>query len=311
VEAPTVSALIPTYDRPHFLAEALRSVVSQPVEGLEVIVGDDGTLGKKVVDELADPRVRYVLNRPRLGMAGNWASLLDAARGRYLALLMDDDRWMEEFLPKSLAVLNANRDVGVVFTNHLFDRDGERFERRCPLAGGLHEDFVVDFLRLNPVPISAAVFRREAWKSARPLPDTAAADIVLFGRMADAGWPFFYIDQPLMIYRDHPAMFSASMSFRNDAVRAWEELLVTAPEAITLRDRSLADALVSRAATRGEGGDLEAARNDLRRAMVLGPSSPARVRAMLTVFGQPATANLAARAFRLLRGARRVTVRKR
>src|SRR5690348_6615157 len=133
---PTVSVLIPTFDRPHYLTEALHSVVAQDVDAVEVIVGDDGRRGQAVVEQLAEHRIRYQRNPNRLGIANNWNRLLDSARGRYLALLMDDDRWDPSFLRKVLAVFDEHPDVDLVFTNHLFDRDGERRVRDCDLAEG-------------------------------------------------------------------------------------------------------------------------------------------------------------------------------
>ena len=51
------------------------------------------------------------------------------------------------------------------------------------------------------IAISAAMIARAAWQAVRPLPNTAAADMVLFGRLAERRLPFHYVDSPLMRYR--------------------------------------------------------------------------------------------------------------
>src|SRR3954451_10064879 len=118
---PLVSVLIPTYARPHFLRQAIASVLGQTYTRFELLVGDDGAQGGEVVAAFGDDRVRYLKNARRLGMAQNWQALLDAAQGEILGLLMDDDRWAPDFLESCVDVLVADPEVGVVFTNHSFD----------------------------------------------------------------------------------------------------------------------------------------------------------------------------------------------
>lgn len=277
--APDASILIPTYARPGFLREALRSAVEQTHQAIEVLVGDDGDMAGDVVRELGDPRVRVLVHPARLGMAGNWTALLDAAEAPVVALLMDDDRLAPTFLERCLAVLAADPATGVAFTDHLFDRDGVRRARGCPLAGGPHDDFVATLLRDSPVAVSAAAFRRGLWERVRPLPDTAAADMVLFGRLAELGVRFHYVDEPLMIYRVHGANLSSDPAFRTDAVCAWRALRFSDPAAEALRRGREAEALVSRAALRIRCGELAGAREDLAAARALG--GPGRRRRLL------------------------------
>lgn len=274
---PRVSILIPTYDRPYFLHDAIASALRQTVMEVEILVGDDGDCGRAAVEEFNDRRVHYVKRCPRLGMAPNWQALLDEARAPFMALLMDDDRLEPRFAERCLEHFAVDPELGVVFTNHTFARSGQEDRvRRCELPDGRHDAFARQFLRLKPVAVSAAMIRREAWRDAWPLPNTAAADMVLFVRIAEAGWPFFYVDEPLMRYREHPAMYSGSRAFRDDCVAAWEAVMCHDPAAQRERNRLLADALLSRAAARLMEGSLQHARIDTQQALKLGPSSHMR-----------------------------------
>jgi glycosyltransferase involved in cell wall biosynthesis len=249
------------------------SVLRQTDQDFEIIVGDDGAQGEAVVRRINDPRIRYVRHRNRLGIAGNWTAMLDAAQGDYLSLLMDDDRWASTFLERTRARLDEDATVSVCFSNHTFVGSADAVTRPTLLPAGRHHPFVIDFLRLKPVAVSAAIYRRECWAQVRPLPDTAAADMVLFGRMAEAGAVFYYVDEALMAYRTHAHMFSSSKAFRDDIVRAWESLEVSGQEARALRDRRLAEALVSRAAQALSEGRAHDASTDLRVARRLFPPS--------------------------------------
>lgn len=260
---PDASILIPTYCRPDFLRQAIVSALEQTHANIEVLVGDDGALARPVVEEIGDARVRLLDHPRRLGMANNWNALLDAAQAPVLALLMDDDRLLPTFVEKCLAVLDADPDVGVAFTNHLWDREGVRSVRACGLAAGPKDRFATTFLRESPVAVSAAAVRRALWRRVRPLPDTAAADMVLFGRLTEIGARFHYIDEPLMVYRVHGANLSSEPSFRTDTVAAWRALRFSEPAAEQTRAAKEAAALVSRAALRIRSGELGQAREDL------------------------------------------------
>lgn len=260
-----ISVGIPTYARPAELEQAIRSVLDQGHADVEVIVGDDGTQGAAVVERIADPRVRYVRNEPRLGMAANWNALLDRARGEQVGLLMDDDRWLPGMLDRCLPGFD-DPEVGVVFANHTFDRGGSVEVRPTLLPDGTHRDFAATFLRTRPVAVSCALLRREVWEQVRPLPITAAADMVLFGRAADLGWAFRYVDEPLMAYRVHPDQMSSGPEFRDDGVVAWRALAFRDAEAERLRLGLLREALVSRAAGHVRSGRYDAALADLKAA---------------------------------------------
>lgn len=146
-------------------------------DDLEVIVGDDGGDADQVVMAVGDPRVRYVRNEVPLGMAGNWGSALDTARGRYRALLMDDD-----------VLLEVDRSLGIAFTDHYFDIGGRLRSRGRTLPGGRHDNCVAAILRHRPlVAVSAALMRAEVWEQVRPLPDLLNADVIMHLRAAEAG----------------------------------------------------------------------------------------------------------------------------
>lgn len=269
--SPLVSICIPAYRRPRELREALLSVVGQDFHDLEVVVGDDSGDGEDVVLAIGDPRVRYIRNHTRLGMAGNWSSTLDHARGQYRALLMDDDVLLPGFLSKTVAALDANPAVGIAFTDHYFDVAGERRRRRCSLAGGYHENCIGIILRHRPlVAVSAALMRAEVWQHVRPLPDLLNADLVMHLRAAEAGWAFHYIDTPLMAYRVHTGQLTGDEArFRGDLVAAWDLFTFVNADDELLRRRILASALVARAATHLKAGEGRLAESAASRAETL------------------------------------------
>jgi glycosyltransferase involved in cell wall biosynthesis len=267
---PQVSVLIPTYSRPMLLERALRSVVGQEAKDhVEIIVGDDGEVSDGVISKFGS-RIRHLRNLPRLGLSANVNNLAREAEGEFLAFVMDDDYWLPDFLSKSLSAFREMADLGIVFTNHFFE-NGHRTVRKCDLPAGRHDDFSVKLLRYNPVPISSSLIRRAVWDEASPLPDTDAFDLVLWARAAEKGYPFFYIEEPLMVYKANPSGLSASRAFRHEVVVALEGLRFSDPAAQALLRRRLRAALYSRAKGNVAEGKLIAAIADLVRLLTVLP----------------------------------------
>ena len=66
---PTVSIIIPTYNRSHIIGRALQSVLNQTYRDFEVIVADDGSTDgtEAVVKEFNDERIRYIRHEENKG----------------------------------------------------------------------------------------------------------------------------------------------------------------------------------------------------------------------------------------------------
>ncbi len=97
------------------VAEAVASVVAQTVDDWECIVVDDG--GGELPDEhdpaaLGDPRVRVLRRDQPGGPAAARNAGIDAARGRIITFLDDDDRYRADRLEIAAAGL-TDPDVGV------------------------------------------------------------------------------------------------------------------------------------------------------------------------------------------------------
>jgi glycosyltransferase involved in cell wall biosynthesis len=107
-ENPLVSVVIPTRNRPELVGRAVNSVLQQTLTDLEVIVVVDGpdpaiVSALKVIQD-TDSRLRVLLLPQNLGGSDARNAGIDAARGRWIALLDDDDEWMRQKLEKQLAL---------------------------------------------------------------------------------------------------------------------------------------------------------------------------------------------------------------
>jgi glycosyltransferase involved in cell wall biosynthesis len=118
---PTISTIIPAYNRAHSVRRAIDSVLSQAVD-LEVIVVDDGSTDntREVVNGYEDPRVVYI----RQGNAGAGAARAAGAkraRGRWLHFLDSDDYVCEQAYPKLLALAESGPSLAMAFCECWFE----------------------------------------------------------------------------------------------------------------------------------------------------------------------------------------------
>jgi len=123
-----ISVLIPTYNRPEYLREALKSVLDQSLKPYEVIVADDNPneeINKKnfeVVNEFAKdyPFVKYRKNEKNLGPAENYKNLFYLASGDLINFLGDDDILAPYTLEELSKPFKENDDIVISAGKTLF-----------------------------------------------------------------------------------------------------------------------------------------------------------------------------------------------
>lgn len=121
---PLVSAIITTHNRLDLLKLAVESVYEQTYENIELIVVDDAsTDGTKEYCEAQS--FRYIYIPPEESKGGNHARNIGvmAAKGKYVAFLDDDDRWLPEKIEKQIALMDEQ--TGVVYCARWDEWEGD------------------------------------------------------------------------------------------------------------------------------------------------------------------------------------------
>lgn len=116
---PTVSVVIPTHNRSNYLKRAIDSVLGQSFQDFELIIVDDNSDDdtEDVVHSYSDKRIKYLKNTKNLKATKSRNIGICNAKGKYIALLDDDDYWYPHKLEKQIdKIFQSNKNLGFVYS---------------------------------------------------------------------------------------------------------------------------------------------------------------------------------------------------
>lgn len=149
--SPIVSVVIPTHNRASMVGRAIRSVLCQTFEELELLVVDDASMDNtwKIVKGFQDLRMCYLCHDVQKGAQAARNTGLRASRGKYIAFLDSDDEWLPDKLSAQMALFTENPhqlpDLGVVVTGFVSvdDSTGEVISESVGKSRGyINEEFI-------------------------------------------------------------------------------------------------------------------------------------------------------------------------
>lgn len=164
IRSPRVTVLMATWNRTQTIGRAIKSVIDQSFQDWELIIVGDGSPAEteSVIHKYrsGDKRIKYT----RIEHVGRIAAVtnvgLRMAVGEFVAILDDDDWWIDERkLEKQLAFLDAHSDHigcggGFIVVD---EKDKEQARILKPETNGLIQRMA---LSANPIANSAGIFRR-------------------------------------------------------------------------------------------------------------------------------------------------------
>jgi len=219
------SVVIPVFDRAGPLKNAIRSVLAQSCRDFEIVVVDDGSADnpEAVVNEIADPRIRFARQKNRGASAARNAGI-DLAIGEFVAFLDSDDRFLPHHLEAMRAQLRNTQDTAA-FSPVIMDR-GQGREWIKPPRGPRAGENMADYLLRDRgfVPTDTLVVPRELAARVRYDESIALGDDKDFAiRLALAGCKFLFAEAPGALYDDRYDPSRLSSGRRSAALASWLE----------------------------------------------------------------------------------------
>jgi glycosyltransferase involved in cell wall biosynthesis len=116
--SPTISIILPTYNRAALIGETIASVRLQTYTNWELIIVDDGSVDntEEVVAAIGDHRIRFY-KAGRIGIGGTVKNIgLEKATGELIAFIDSDDLWAPAKLEKQVKALQQYPEAGFSLT---------------------------------------------------------------------------------------------------------------------------------------------------------------------------------------------------
>jgi len=188
-----------------------------------------------VLANIRDRRLRVVAHDRNRGLSAARNTALAAARAPLVAQLDSDDTWEPRYLERVLPRFGDSR-VGLVYTDCFVSGNSDRLRyldprlRHPPLG-------VIDLIPECPIPNPTVTMRLEAVRQAGGYARTlwSTQDWRLYLELAQRGWRFECIDEPLATYRwpaDGASMSHQRGRVKLDLMRMFWQFLVRHPTAL-------------------------------------------------------------------------------
>ena len=204
----SISVIVPTFNRPEMLKETLKSIFNQTYQNFEIVVINDG--GENVSDlirKFQDHRIKYIEHEKNRGMAAARNTGIKIARGKYIALLDDDDLFYPNHLKVAMAQLCG--DTPVIYTDAIratYRKVNDSYQligKKVPYSIDFEKD---NLLVGNISPINCFVFEKEKALQAGLFDET-------FTALED--WEFFVRLSEQCKFK-HIAKVTAQVNWRTD-----------------------------------------------------------------------------------------------
>jgi glycosyltransferase involved in cell wall biosynthesis len=270
VSEPLVSVVMAARNHERYVEEAVRSVLDQDYERLELIAIDDASddATADVLDQcLAEApkgRMRVVRHEQQEGIAETRAHALSLAGGELIGVLDSDDLWLQGKLPRQIELLTSEPDVGLVHAEfQAFDSASG-----APLPWGdrtwnREADPLVELVRLGCFIMTGTVLMRRSAVEQRGVgfvnPGYASYDDYLLFLTIALDWRIAHEDRLVMRYRRHPGnltnvLFSGNLArARANLLERFVNMFPEARERLGAELRQTQAALLVRAAVQERG----------------------------------------------------------
>ena len=232
---PTVSIIMPTYNRAKYISETIGSVLNQTYKHWELIIIDDGSDDntEEIVAQLNDERIQFY-KAGRTGIVGKLKNIgIEKTSGEFIAFIDSDDLWATEKLEKQVAALQQYVDAGFSITGGFnFKNQVEPVDYFFKREGGIkYGEVLISFFKSElPAYTQALMLRRSCIAVAGVFNESKSfADVEFILNLA-SHYEAVILYEPLLYRRLHDT---------NDSGANWEKRYYEGMEIINLYKKKL------------------------------------------------------------------------
>lgn len=222
-KTPLVSVVVPCYNLGQYLVDAVSSVKAQTFKDWELIVVDDGSTDdetKRAIQALQkDPQVT-VLVQKNAGLPITKNNGTKLAKGKYIVSLDADDMLEPEYLAKTVAILEQDKEGKLGFVTTWLKEFGERTNLWKTGA------YDIPALLEQNIIHAGSMFRKSVWEEVggfKKMKIGGYEDWEFWVSVAEKGYKWERIEDPLFLYRIRGNSMLAGI--KNVHVEIYEEII--------------------------------------------------------------------------------------
>lgn len=244
---PLVSILIPTYNRPVYLQQALDSALSQSYKNIEIIICDDSTnlLSYKMIQPYLKKynNINYVKNETRQNIK-NPQKCLELSNGEYINFLMDDDLFRFDKIEKMIDYFLRFPNIKLVTSyRKLIDQNNNELPDEIFNRPLFQEDTFISGINLGDAALkhfnniigepTTVMFRKSDIKNFgtfQNLNFSVVNDLATWLSVLCKG-DAIYISEPLSFFRQHLGQNQRNLEILSESFPDWYNLIVASSNA--------------------------------------------------------------------------------
>ena len=203
-KTPSVSIIIPTYNRSEMLERAIQSIFRQTYKDFEILVIDDCSNDNTLhmLKNFQSHDFKIFRNNTNKGAAYSRNLGINNSRGKFIAFLDSDDEWLPTKLQKQINYFEkCPSKIGVVYCQ-VFDNSFILRKNTKPSKdGNIYSDLLQGWC---PPTTSAFIIKFEALNNGIRFDEKLKSfqDYDLWIQLAKF-WEFHFIPEPLVIFNHH------------------------------------------------------------------------------------------------------------
>jgi glycosyltransferase involved in cell wall biosynthesis len=224
INNPLVSIVINCYNGEKYLRKSIESILDQSYKNLELIFWDNHSTdqSKNIIKSYDDSRIKYFFsqNHTTLYQARNLA--LKECKGDFVNFLDADDYYLKDKIAKQLLYFKDEK-VGVIYSNYY--RYYEDIKKKKLLTNKMlpSGNLTQYILEESQISFMTVMIRKKSLDSLEFNFDpkySIIGDYDLLYRLS-FNWDFYYINEPLAVYRIHDENFSKNSILFIDELKDW------------------------------------------------------------------------------------------
>ncbi len=169
MKQPSISVIIPTYNRQGVILRAIESVLNQSYKNFDLWIIDDCSTDdtKKIVEDYLEKnnficKINYIKNQENRGVSYSRNVGINNSTSMFVAFLDSDDQWTKNKLQIQVDYYLAHQDIKIIHCEEVWIRNGRRVNqmKKHQKSGG---DIFLKCLPLCVIGSSTVMIERQVF----------------------------------------------------------------------------------------------------------------------------------------------------